>query len=85
VTEAYLAVERVREDVLRIVVGGEIDLANASTVEHQIVGAISNQLTEVTEITEITEITDNLTTLAYIDSAACGCCSHLAPAWRRCR
>ncbi len=59
-TEAHLAVERVREDAVRIVVGGEIDLANASTVERQIVEAISNQLTEVTL---------DLTALAYIDSA----------------
>jgi len=60
VTEAHLAVERVREDAVRIVVGGEIDLANASAVERQIVEAISNQLTEVTL---------DLTALAYIDSA----------------
>ncbi|HWM05452.1 MAG TPA: STAS domain-containing protein [Actinophytocola sp.] len=59
-TEAHLAVERVREDAVRIVVGGEIDLANASAVERQIVEAISNQLTEVTL---------DLTALAYIDSA----------------
>jgi anti-anti-sigma factor len=60
VTEAHLAIERVREDAVRIVVGGEIDLANASAVERQIVDAISNQLTEVTL---------DLTALAYIDSA----------------
>jgi stage II sporulation protein AA (anti-sigma F factor antagonist) len=60
VTEAHLAVERVREDAVRIVVGGEIDLANASAVERQIVDAISNQLTEVTL---------DLTALTYIDSA----------------
>ena len=59
-TEAHLAIERVREDAVRIVVGGEIDLANASAVERQIVDAISNQLTEVTL---------DLTALAYIDSA----------------
>ena len=59
-TEAHLAVELVREDAVRIVVGGEIDLANASAVERQIVEAISNQLTEVTL---------DLTALAYIDSA----------------
>jgi anti-anti-sigma factor len=60
VTEAHLAIERVREDAVRIVVGGEIDLANASAVERQIVDAISNQLTEVTL---------DLTALAYVDSA----------------
>ena len=59
-TEAHLAIERVREDAVRIVVGGEIDLANASAVERQIVDAISNQLTDVTL---------DLTALAYIDSA----------------
>jgi anti-anti-sigma factor len=60
VTQACLAVERVREDAVRIVVGGEIDLANAAAVKRQIVEAISNQLTEVTL---------DLTTLIYIDSA----------------
>jgi anti-anti-sigma factor len=60
VTQACIAVERVREDAVSIVVGGEIDLANAAAVKRQIVEAISNQLTEVTL---------DLTTLIYIDSA----------------
>jgi anti-anti-sigma factor len=60
VTQACVAVERVREDAVRIVVGGEIDLLNASAVERQILGAISNQLTEVTL---------DLTALTYIGSA----------------
>ena len=59
-TQACLAVERAREDAVRIVVGGEIDLTNAAAVERQVVDAISNQLTEVTL---------DLTTLTYIDSA----------------
>ena len=59
-TEAHIAVDRTREDRLRIAVGGEIDLANAAAVERQILDAISNQ---------ITEITLDLHGLTYIDSA----------------
>jgi anti-sigma B factor antagonist len=60
VTEAHLAVEQVQEDAVRIAVGGEIDLANAATVEQQILDAISNQLAHVTL---------DLHGLTYIDSA----------------
>jgi anti-anti-sigma factor len=45
---------------VRIAVAGEVDLANAATVESQIVGEITNQVTEVTL---------DLGDVAYIDSA----------------
>jgi anti-sigma B factor antagonist len=59
VTHACITVERVHEDAVRIVAGGEIDLVNAAAVERRILDAISNQLTEVTL---------DLNTLTYIDS-----------------
>jgi anti-anti-sigma factor len=60
VTQACIAVEQARDDAVRIVLGGEIDLMNAAAVERQVLDAISNQLTEVVL---------DLTTLTYIDSA----------------
>jgi anti-anti-sigma factor len=45
---------------VRIAVGGEVDLANAATVEAQIVAAITNQVTSVSV---------DLRDLDYMDSA----------------
>ena len=59
-TEAHLAVDRTRHGEVRIAVDGEIDLANAAAVEHQVLAAISNQDTAVTL---------DLHGLRYIDSA----------------
>jgi anti-sigma B factor antagonist len=59
VTEAHLAIARARHEV-RIAIEGEMDLANATVVEHQVLDAISNQDTEVTL---------DLHGLKYIDSA----------------
>ena len=59
-TEAHLAVDRARQGEVRITIGGEIDLANASFVEHQVLDAISNQDTAVVL---------DLHGLTYIDSA----------------
>jgi len=60
VTDAHLAVDRARQHAVRIAIDGEIDLANATVVEHQILDAISNQDTEVAL---------DLHDLTYIDSA----------------
>lgn len=59
-TDAHLAVDRARQHAVRIAIDGEIDLANATVVEHQILDAISNQDTEVAL---------DLHDLTYIDSA----------------
>lgn len=59
-TDAHLAVDRARQHAVRIAIDGEIDLANATVVEHQILDAISNQDTEVAL---------DLRDLTYIDSA----------------
>jgi anti-anti-sigma factor len=59
-TQATIAVEDVCADAVRIAVAGEIDLSNATTVERQVLDAITNQLTEVTL---------DLNALTYIDSA----------------
>jgi anti-anti-sigma factor len=59
-TDATVNVEAVGDAALRVVVGGEIDLANATDVEQQILEAISNQLTGVTV---------DLRDVEYIDSA----------------
>ncbi len=59
-TDASLTVGHDSADTVRIAVYGEIDMANADEVEHQILGAISNQLTAVTI---------DLSGLEYIDSA----------------
>jgi anti-sigma B factor antagonist len=60
VTEAHLAIDRARPGEVRIAIDGEIDLANATVVEYQILDAISNQDTEVVL---------DLHGLTYIDSA----------------
>jgi anti-sigma B factor antagonist len=60
VTEAHLTVDRARQDEVRIAIDGEIDLANATVVERQILDAISNQDTEVAL---------DLHGLTYVDSA----------------
>ena len=59
-TQATIAVEDVRADAVRIAIAGEIDLSYATTVERQVLDAITNQLTEVTL---------DLNALTYIDSA----------------
>jgi anti-anti-sigma factor len=60
VTEATIEVEHGRDDAIRIAVAGEIDMDNATEVEHQILDAISNQVTAVDL---------DLSGLDYIDSA----------------
>ncbi|WP_028928710.1 STAS domain-containing protein [Pseudonocardia asaccharolytica] len=47
-------------DTVRIAVSGEIDLANAATVEHRLLGAVTNQMKAVSV---------DLSDLSYIDSA----------------
>ncbi|MFC5996131.1 STAS domain-containing protein [Pseudonocardia hispaniensis] len=47
-------------DAIRIAVSGEIDLANAAIVEHQLLDAITNQVTAVSV---------DFSNLSYIDSA----------------
>jgi anti-anti-sigma factor len=59
-TDATVHVDQVGHDALHVVVGGEIDLANADDVERRILDAISNQLAEVTV---------DLRDVEYIDSA----------------
>jgi len=59
-TEATVHVDHEAEGTVHIVVSGEIDMDNAAKVEHQILDAISNQLTGVTL---------DLGGLDYIDSA----------------
>lgn len=59
-TDATVNVEHDHEDTVRITVTGEMDMDNATGVEHQILDAISNQLTAVTV---------DLSGLDYIDSA----------------
>lgn len=59
-TDATVHVEEIGATALRVTVGGEIDLANSSDVEQQILEAISNQLIEVTV---------DLRDVEYIDSA----------------
>jgi anti-anti-sigma factor len=60
VTDAAVTIEPDREDSVRITVTGEVDMDNAADVEHQVLDAISNQLTAVTI---------DLSGLDYIDSA----------------
>lgn len=52
---------------------GEMDMDNAAAVEHQILDAISNQLTAVTL---------DLSGLDYIDSAGLRVLFTSAPAWK---
>jgi stage II sporulation protein AA (anti-sigma F factor antagonist) len=59
-TEAILDVEQLPDGSLRIVIRGEIDLSNVDTVEHEMLGAISNQLAEV--VVDLSGVT-------YVDSA----------------
>lgn len=59
-TDATVNVEQGRDDTVRIAVAGEIDMDNATYVEKQILGGISNQLTAVTL---------DLSGIDYIDSA----------------
>ncbi|WP_214366119.1 STAS domain-containing protein [Pseudonocardia sp. H11422] len=59
-TRATVATQRVHEDTVRIVISGEIDLANAAAVQRQILAQITNQLAAVSV---------DLSTLTYIDSA----------------
>jgi anti-anti-sigma factor len=59
-TDATVHVEELGNVALRVIVAGEIDLANAGYVEQRILDAISNQLTEVTV---------DLREVEYIDSA----------------
>jgi anti-anti-sigma factor len=60
VTDATITVDHDGADTARIALAGEIDMANATDVEQQLVDAISNQLTAVTL---------DLGDLDYIDSA----------------
>jgi anti-anti-sigma factor len=59
-TDATVDIKGVANTALRVVVAGEIDLANATDVEQRILDAISNQLTDVTV---------DLREVEYIDSA----------------
>jgi anti-anti-sigma factor len=59
-TEATVQVDRDADGGVRITVTGEIDMDNAAQVEHQIMAAISNQVSTVTV---------DLGGLDYIDSA----------------
>ena len=59
-TEATVEVEMAGEQTLRIALCGEVDLANVSTVEADLLAAISNQLADV--VLDVSEMT-------YIDSA----------------
>jgi anti-anti-sigma factor len=60
VTDATVTVDHESDDTARIALAGEIDMDNASQVQHQILGAISNQHTAVTL---------DLSGIEYIDSA----------------
>jgi anti-anti-sigma factor len=60
VTEATVEVEMAGEETLRIALRGEVDLANVSIVEAELLPAISNQLVDV-----IVDMRD----MSYIDSA----------------
>jgi stage II sporulation protein AA (anti-sigma F factor antagonist) len=60
VTDATMTVTQDSDDTVRIALAGEIDMDNAGQVEHQILGAITNQLTGVTL---------DLSGIEYIDSA----------------
>ena len=75
-TQATIAVEDVRADAVRIAVAGEIDLSNATTVERQVLDAITNQLTEVT-----LDLNRSPTSTA----PACGSCSPSHPGSTRSR
>ena len=59
-TEATVEVEMAGEETLRIVLRGEVDLANVSIVEAELLAAISNQLVDV--VLDMSE-------MSYIDSA----------------
>lgn len=59
-TDATIEVEHGRDDTLRIAVAGEIDMDNSTDAEHEILDAISNQVTAVTL---------DLSGVDYIDSA----------------
>ena len=59
-TNATVNVEHGPDKAVRIAVAGEIDMDNAVDVEHQILEAVSNQLTAVTL---------DLGALDYLDSA----------------
>ena len=58
-TQATVVVDR-RDDAAHITVTGELDMANAATVEQEILEAVGGELTAVTL---------DLTELGYIDSA----------------
>ena len=59
-TEAALDVEQLPDGTLRISIRGEIDLSNVATVEQEMLGAISNQASEV--VVDLSGVT-------YVDSA----------------
>jgi anti-anti-sigma factor len=59
-TEATVQVDRDADEGVRVTVTGEIDMDNAAQVEHQILAAISNQVSTVVV---------DLGGLDYIDSA----------------
>lgn len=59
-TEATVEAEMAGEKILRIALRGEVDLANVSTVEAELLAAISNQLVDV-----VLDMSD----MSYIDSA----------------
>ena len=59
-TDATVTVDQESDDIARIALAGEIDMDNASQVQHQILRAISNQHTGVTL---------DLSGIEYIDSA----------------
>ena len=59
-TEATVEVEMAGEETLRIALRGEVDLANVSTVEAELLAAISNELVDV-----VVDMRD----MSYIDSA----------------
>ena len=59
-TEAAVDVEQLPDGTLRISIRGEIDLSNVATVEQEMLGAISNQASEV--VVDLSGVT-------YVDSA----------------
>jgi anti-anti-sigma factor len=59
-TEAALDIKQVAPDMVWIAISGEIDLSNVATVERDLLGAISNYLTEV--VVDLGDVT-------YVDSA----------------
>lgn len=59
-TEAAVNVTQVTPETVWIALSGEIDLSNVATLERDLLGAISNHLTEV--VVDLTGVT-------YVDSA----------------